>query len=154
MKQKLTALGWFCFSILYLAGGWGLNVGTMRKPGPGLLPRMVGIGLFILTSILLWQTFKKPVESQTSSGPLNPTSVFGLVAAILVYPVLLYYLNFIMATFAVVYFMLLFLKFKGPIWDLFIALGMVVFSFVIFAMVFGVSLLSGPIEEFIFSLRG
>ena len=77
-----------------------------------------------------------------------------MVAAILSYPVLLYYLNFIMATFAVVYFMLLFLKFKGPVWDFFIALGLVVVSFVVFSMVLGVSLLSGPIEEFFFRLRG
>ena len=154
MKQKLTAASWFCFSILYLAGGWGLSAGTMRKPGPGLLPRMVGIGLLVLTGIHLWQTLRKSEEPQSSSGPFNPGNVLGVATAILVYPVLLYYLKFILATFAVVYFMLLFLKFKGPVWDFIIALGLVVLSFLVFAMVLGVSLVSGPIEEFFFRLRG
>ncbi len=154
LKHKLTAVGLFCFSILYLAGGWALKMGTLKRPGPGLLPHMVGIGLFILTGVHLWKTFREPAESQTLSGPVNQKSVFGLVAALLAYPVLLYYLNFIMATFAVVYFMLLVLKFKGPVWDFVIALGMVVFSFVVFAMVLGVSLLNGPIEEFFFRLIG
>ncbi len=154
MKQKLTAVGWFCFSILYLSGGWDLNMGTMRKPGPGLLPRIVGIGLLILTGIHLWQTFRKQPDSHQSSGLLNLKAVFGLVAAVLAYPVLLYYLNFIMATFAVVYFMLLLLIFKGPVWDFVIALAMVVFSFLIFTMVLGVSLRNGPIEEFFFRLLG
>lgn len=154
MKHRLTAMGWFCISILYLAGGWGLKMGTLKKPGPGFLPRMVGIGLLVLTGVHLWQTFKKPAESQTSSGPVNPKSVFGLVAALLSYPILLYYFNFIMATFAVVYFMLLVLKFKGPVWDFVIALGLVVFSFIVFSMVLGVGLLNGPVEEFFFRLIG
>jgi len=154
MKHKLTAVGWLCFSILYLAGGWALKMGTLKKPGPGFLPRLVGIGLLVCTGVYLWQTLRKPAESQTSSGPVNPKSVFGLVAALLAYPVLLYYLNFIMATFGVVYFMLLVLNFKGPVWDLFIALGLVVFSFLVFSMVLGVGLLNGPVEEFIFRLIG
>lgn len=154
MKHKLTAISLFCFSILYLAGGWALKMGTLKKPGPGLLPRIVGIGLLVCTGVHLWQTFRKPAESKTAIESVNPKSVFGLVAALLAYPVLLYYLNFIMATFAMVYFMLLVLKFKGPVWDLIIALGLVVFSFVVFAMVLGVSVPNGPIEEFFFRLRG
>ena len=77
-----------------------------------------------------------------------------MAGAILVYPLLLYYLNFILATFAVVYFMLIVLKYKGPVWDFFIALGLVIFSFMVFAMGLGVSLSVGPIEEILFRLRG
>lgn len=154
MKNKLTAAGLFCFSILYIAGGWGLKLGTLRKPGPGMFPRLTGIGLLVCTGIYLWQVLRKEAESGLSSEPVRPSIVFWLAGAILVYPVLLNYLNFILATFAVVYFMLSVLKFKGPVWDFIIALGMVLFSFMIFAMVLGVSLSTGPIEEIFFRLRG
>jgi hypothetical protein len=50
--------------------------------------------------------------------------------------------------------MLLTLKYKGPVWDFIIALGSVVFSFVVFAMILGVSLSIGPVEEIFFRLRG
>ena len=50
--------------------------------------------------------------------------------------------------------MLIVLKYKGPVWDFFIALGLVIFSFMVFAMGLGVSLSAGPIEEIFFRLRG
>ncbi len=155
MKQKLTALSLFCFSILYLSGGWALKLGSLRKPGPGLLPRLVGVCLVICTGVYLWKTLRIKTESPPdASPPGNARTVILLAGAILVYPLLLYFLKFILATFAVVYFMLLVLKFKGPAWDCAIALGLVVLTFVVFSMVLGVTLSIGPIEEFFFLLRG
>ena len=99
MKNKLTALSLFCFTILYLIGGWGLKVGTMRKPGPGLFPRLIGIGLLVSTGLYLWQVLKDETESKPLPGPAKPGVVVLLAGSILVYPLLLYYLNFIVATF-------------------------------------------------------
>lgn len=154
MKHKLIAVSLFCFTILYLIGGWELKLGTLRKPGPGLFPRLVGIGLLVTTGIYLWQALRKEVESEPLPEPAKPGIVVMLAGAILVYPLLLYYLNFIPATFAVIYFILIVLKFKGPVWDFFIALGLVLFGFLVFAMGLGVSLSVGPIEEILFRLRG
>lgn len=154
MKHKLTAVSLFCFTILYLIGGWELKLGTLRKPGPGLFPRLVGIGLLVSTGIYLWQVLRKESESKPSPEPARPWVVASLAGAILVYPLLLYYLNFILATFAVIYFMLFVLKFKGPLWDLVIAFALVIISFAVFAMGLGVSLSVGPIEEILFQLRG
>jgi hypothetical protein len=154
MKQKLTALSLFCFTILYLLGGWGLQLGTLRKPGPGLFPRLIGIGLLVSTGIYLFQALRKKPTAESAPEAAHPRTVALLAGAILVYPLLLYYLNFIAATFAVVYFMLIVLRYKGPVWDFFIALGLVIFSFMVFAMGLGVSLSVGPIEEIFFRLRG
>jgi hypothetical protein len=154
MKHKLTALSLFCFTILYLIGGWGLKLGTMRKPGPGFFPRLIGIGLFVSTGLYLWQVLRKEEECKALTESVKPGIVALLAGAILVYPLLLYYLNFIPATFTVVYFMLIVLKYKGPVWDFFIALGLVIFSFMVFAMGLGVSLSVGPLEEIFFRLRG
>lgn len=154
MKHKLIAMGWICFSIFYLTSGWALKMGGANKPGPGFLPRIVGIGLLILTAVYLWQTFRKPAELQASSGSVNLRNVLGLTVALLAYPVLLLYLNFILATFSVVYAILLTLRYKGFAWDALIAISLVIISFVVFAIGLGVSLRCGPIEEFFFSLRG
>jgi hypothetical protein len=119
-----------------------------------MFPLLIGIGLLVFTGIYLWQTFRKPEGSEPSEEFVHAGIVVQLSAALLVYPVLLYYLNFILATSAVVYFMLLTLKYKGPVLDFVIALGSVVFSFVVFAMILGVSLSFGPVEEIFFRLRG
>jgi len=131
-----------------------LKLGTFKKPGAGMFPLLIGIGLLVCTGIYLWQTFRKPEGSKPSEEFVHAGTVVQLSVAILVYPVLLHYLNFILATFAVVYFTLLTLKYKGPVWDFFIALGSVVFSFVVFGMILGVSLSFGPVEEIFFRLRG
>jgi hypothetical protein len=154
MKHKLTALSLFCFTILYLIGGWGLTLGTLRKPGPGLFPRLIGIGLLVSTGIYLFQSLRKKPTAESVPEAAHPRTVVLVAGAILVYPLLLYYANFITATFAVVYFMLIVLRYKGPVWDFFIALGLVIFSFMVFAMGLGVSLSVGPIEEIFFRLRG
>lgn len=154
MKHKLTAVSLFCFSILYLVGGWELKLGSLRKPGPGLFPRLVGIGLLVFTGIYLWKVLRKEAESEPSPEHAKPGVVVLLAGAILVYPLLLYYLNFIPATLAVIYFILIVLKYKGPVWDFFIALGLVIVSFIVFAIGLGVSLSVGPIEEIFFQLRG
>jgi putative tricarboxylic transport membrane protein len=154
VKQKLFAVGWFCFSVLYLAGGWGLNAGTPQKPGPGFLPRIVGVGLLVLTGLYLWQTLRKPGEPQNACGPFHLKSVLGLAAGLMAYPFLLFHLNFILATFLVVYTMLWILKYKGPVWDSLIAISLAVMSFSVFALGLGVSLPSGPIEEIFYRLRG
>ena len=94
-----------------------------------MFPRLIGIGLLVCTGIYLWQTFRKPEKSEPSQEFVHAGTVIQLSAAILVYPVLLHYLNFILATSAVVYFMLLTLKYKGPVWDFIIALGLGGFQF-------------------------
>ena len=104
---------------------------------------MIGIGLLVCTGIYLSANIQKTRGTPSLPGIRPRRDRHSLCPAILVYPVLLHYLNFILATFAVVYFMLLTLKYKGPVSrDFVIALGSVVFSFVVFAMILGVSLSS------------
>jgi hypothetical protein len=57
MKHKLTAVGWFCFSVLYLAGGWALKMGTLKSRAR-FFPRLVGVGLLVCTGVHLWQAFR------------------------------------------------------------------------------------------------
>jgi putative tricarboxylic transport membrane protein len=154
IRDKLTALGLFGFSVIYIVGGWDLKLGTLKKPGPGLLPLLVGTGLLVCTVIYLWQAFKKPAAPVSSLKSFDLKTAAWLIAAVLAYPVLLNYLNFILATFAVVYLMLLVLKFKRPAWGLVVSMMIVVACFMVFAVLLGVTLPSGPIEEILYRLRG
>jgi putative tricarboxylic transport membrane protein len=154
IRDKLTALGLFVFSVIYLVGGWDLKLGALRKPGPGLLPLLVGTGLLVCTAIYLWQAFRKPATLVSSLKSLDLKTAAWLIAAVLAYPVLLNYLDFILATFAVVYLALLVLKFNRPVRGLVVSLMIVVACFLVFAVLLGVTLPSGPIEEFLYRLRG
>lgn len=152
--DKLTALGLFGFAVSYLAGGWGLRLGTLKKPGPGLLPLLVGTGLLLCTAVYLWQVFTKPAASASSSKPFELKLAACLSTVVLAYPVLLGYLHFILATSAVFYLMLLMLRFKSPAWGLVVSLTIVVACFMIFAVLLGVTLPSGPLETFLYRVKG
>mgnify|MGYP001587475846 CR=1 FL=1 len=154
IRDKLTALGLFVFSVIYLVGGWDLKLGALRKPGPGLLPLLVGTGLLVCTAIYRLQAFRKPATLVFSLKSFDLKTAAWLIAAVLAYPVLLNYLDFILATFAVVYLALLVLKFNRPVRGLVVSLMIVVACFLVFAVLLGVTLPSGPIEEFLYRLRG
>lgn len=154
IRDKLTALGLFAFSVIYLVGGWDLKLGTLKKPGPGLLPLLVGTGLLVCTAIYLWQAFRKAAAPVSSLKSFDLKKAAWMMAAVLAYPVLLNYLDFILATFAVVYLMLLVLKYKSPAWGLVVSLLIVVACFMVFAVLLGVTLPSGPIEELLYRLKG
>ncbi len=57
--HKLTALGLFALSILYVVGGWSLKLGTLRNPGSGFLPRIIGFLLLICSGAYVYATFRK-----------------------------------------------------------------------------------------------
>jgi putative tricarboxylic transport membrane protein len=154
IRDRLAALGLFGFSLMYLVGGWHLKLGTLKKPGPGFLPLLVGAGLLVCTALYLWQAFRRPSPPVSSSEPFDVKTAARLVAIVLAYPVLLNYLDFILATFAAVYLMLLVLKFTSPAWGLVISLMIVVACFMVFAVLLGVTLPSGPIEAFLYRLKG
>ncbi len=66
------------------------------------------------------------------------------MAATLVYPFLLNYLGFILATTAVVYVMLAILGFRNPLRGLLLALALTVFCFIVFAVYLGVACPEDP----------
>ena len=61
----LGSLFWIIVGILFLLGGIGVNLGTLRKPGPGFLPAVmgglvIGFGLILLVQSLIKEGLPLP----------------------------------------------------------------------------------------------
>lgn len=66
-KQKIVSMVLLGFSLLYLCSGFRLKIGTLRSPGPGFFPLIVGTCLTILTIAFFIRTFRP--KSSEKAGP-------------------------------------------------------------------------------------
>jgi putative tricarboxylic transport membrane protein len=73
-----------------------LSIGTLSKPQPGLFPLLGGVGLFILSSILLVQTWRGRSTGTEAFGELRRPA--SLVAAMGVYVAILDPVGYVLAT--------------------------------------------------------
>jgi len=156
-KDKSVAIGLFVISVLYSIGCMQLKLGTLRKPGPGLLPCLIAVALLLSTAAHLYKVFTKQAEESDrpeGAKPVNVRAWAGLSICVFAYPALLMSLDFLLSTFLSVFAMLLVLRFKTWPVCLFVSLFTAVVCFVVFAMLLGVALPSGLIETFFYKLRG
>jgi hypothetical protein len=158
IKDRLTALGLFGVSVLYLLGCLHLQVGTVRKPGAGFLPTLVGVALLVSSGLYVFQIFRRkpeerPEQPRDEPGS-SPWTVSGLLVCTLLYPLVLKQLSFVAATFLVVWAMLLIMRYRSALFSLFLALLLSLCCFGVFALLLGVALPGGVVEQFLYGLRG
>lgn len=156
-REKITVLVLLAISLLYFGWGWSLKLGSWSNPGAGFLPRVVGIALLCLAAVKFWAVFFSSREGGKPPGGApgrnrNPRAVYGLLLAIILYPILLGYLNFLLTTTLVLFLLFVLLKYKTPVFSLMVAGVLAVVSFIVFARLLGVSLPSGPLEEIFYAL--
>jgi hypothetical protein len=98
-KERLTALGLTALAVLYLGSGWSLKLGGLAKPGPGFLPRLVGLALLACVAVNLVRAFRRPAQAAgpAGAGPRR-LAVAGLALSVFAYPLLLPWLNFTLTT--------------------------------------------------------
>jgi hypothetical protein len=153
MKERLVSLGILVFALVYLAGSISLKVGTAARPGAGLFPGAVAVVLLAVAAFHAWRTFRAPA-GEDQGHRWTQLAPAGIAAALIVYPVLLYALNFLLSTSIVLFALFRLLRFKTTWISLLIALGTTVFSYIVFAGLLGVILPSGAAEEFIVKSLG
>jgi putative tricarboxylic transport membrane protein len=162
-NQRITAVVLFGFSVFYLISSFWYKMGTIRKPGPGLVPMTVGAILFVLTTIYLIRLFvAKPTERKEKAVSLEEeksarrisTRIYGMLGCTVVYPFILELMKFVISTSVVAFFMLFIMKPQRPLFSLCLALAMAVGSFLIFSRFLGVALPSGFLEELLFRIGG
>jgi hypothetical protein len=156
-KDKSVALGLFGIALLYSIGCLGLKLGTLRKPGPGLFPSLIGVALLVSTAVHLYKVFAKPADTSASTEgapAVNLGAWIGIAVCVFAYPALLMALDFVLSTFATVFAMLLILRFKTWPLCLLVSLFTAIVCFVVFAMLLGVALPSGFIETLLYRVRG
>ncbi len=159
LHRKITSLVLFGFSLFYFAASFRLKMGTVRNPGPGLIPLAIGFLLLILTGVYLLRVFraKMPAEDskrEPAQSAKNYRAVIGISLCTIGYPLILESLKFLTSTFVVGFAMLFLLKPQKPVSALLLALFLSIGSFIIFARLLNVALPSGFLENWAFQIGG
>jgi hypothetical protein len=158
-NHKIIALFLFGFSLFYFLGSSRLKMGTLKIPGPGLIPAVIG-GLLVFCSgfylyRVVFQNRREKVGKEGSAeGDRNYRAIAGVLACTLIYPFILEPLKFILATFSAGFLMLFLLRPRRPFSSGLLALSLAVGAFLIFSRLFGVAFPSGFLENFIFRIGG
>ncbi len=158
-SHKIIALCLFGFSLFYALASFRLKLGSLRNPGPGLIPAAIGLLLVVFTALHLFRVFRadSPEEGQdkkpTPAGK-NYRAIAGVLLCTTVYPFILEPMKFILATLAASFVMLVLLKPRQILFSFALSLAMAVGSFLIFSRFFGVGLPSGILETFLFRIGG
>jgi hypothetical protein len=147
MKDRVVALGFLLFALVFLAGSLPLKVGTPAQPGAGFMPAVVGICLLAAAAYNLFRVFRAPVPTPVGEAPGARLTPWGIAAATFVYPVLLSHLHYLVSTFLVMAAMLLLLRFKSPWVSVLSALAGTLISFIFFGKLLSVVLPSGVLED-------
>jgi hypothetical protein len=158
-KEKITAGILFGFSLFYLLSSLRMKIGTLKYPGPGFIPVLIGWLLLFCTTLYLIRLFRAELpEKKPTTLPAgeekNYRAIFGILGSTLVYPFILDPLKFLISTTAATFFMLFLLRPHKPLFAFSLALGMAVASFLIFSRLLGVALPMGFLEEILFRIGG
>lgn len=155
-KAELTAaVVLLCFSLVYTLSALHLKIGRLNNPGAGLMPLLLGVGLFVCALVyLLRQALGRghpaPSPHKDPKGWRAHRLPLGMVLPVVAYPFLLPRLGFLPATGIVVYSILLLLRFKAPWLSLLICITMTLSCYLLFARLLGVVLPVGPAEHLLF----
>jgi hypothetical protein len=158
-NHKIIALVLFGFSLLYSLGSFRLKMGTLKIPGPGLIPAVIGVLLVICSGVYLYHIFSQNGpenmrKEKSTPGERNYRAIAGVLACTLIYPFILEPLKFISATSAAGFIMLFLIRPHRLFSSGFIALSLAVGAFLVFSRLFGVALPSGFLENWIFRIGG
>jgi hypothetical protein len=158
-NHKIIALFLFGFSLFYFLGSFRLKMGTLKIPGPGLIPAVIGILLVVCSGFYLFRVISQNRRESTpkgksAEGNRNYRAIAGVLACTLSYPFILEPLKFIIATFAAGFVLLLLLRPRRPFSSGFLALSLAVGAFLVFSRLFGVALPRGFLEDLIFRIGG
>ncbi len=154
-KERLTALILLGFSIFYTLYALRLKTGTIKNPGPGFMPILIGILLLICTVLYLLHVFS--IKSRVKDAPdsqKNYLAVYGILVCTIAYPFLLPMLKFILSTLMVTFVMLIVLKPHRPVYNFAIAVGASISTFIVFGQILEIALPAGYIEEIFYRIGG
>ena len=150
MKERVISLGILVFALVYMAGAIVLKVGTPEDPGPGFVPAAIAFALMVVAAYNTYKSFRNVTEDKGEKWlQLAPV---GIGVAIVLYPFILRPLNFLIATFLVLFALLWIMRFKSLTVQLSTALLTTVVAFILFSKLLGVVLPSGFLEDLILRL--
>lgn len=152
-KERIVAAVLLLYSLVYFLGSLRLAWGSLDNPGCGVVPGIVGLLLLVFACVNGYRVLLKPgAPEEERSGLGAYRGPLGLLVCVLAYPLLLGSLNFLAATFLILFVMLLALGYRRALGSSLISVGVTLATYLIFTKVLGVVFPSGPIEHFVYSL--
>jgi putative tricarboxylic transport membrane protein len=97
MSDRWSGVVLFALSILMLYFSWRLNLGTFRRPGPGLYPLLIAAILGSLTFYLFISTWLK--KARNPQGEWDLKKIFYVLGILWVYGFCFERLGFLLSTF-------------------------------------------------------
>jgi putative tricarboxylic transport membrane protein len=108
-SEVVGSLFWLAVGVFFLVGGIMLKPGTLRNPGPGLLPLIMSL---LLISFSLFVLAKALIAPEGILKRIQWKGQTAVVASVFLYGLLLDLLGFLLSTFALM-FLLYGLLFEG-----------------------------------------
>jgi len=108
-SDRGSALFFLLLSLFISQQSVGIGLGTLRKPGPGLLSFCIGSGMALLSLWLLIHSFLRREKQTDALEPLtgaNKTRLFIVSLSLFVYAFAVNWLGFVLATFIFTLFLL------------------------------------------------
>ena len=102
LRDQWSALFWLAVAGLVGAASFQMGVGTLRVPGPGLLPLLAAVFVAVLALLLLVQATLKREAGEKIAGlwaGANARPAVTVSVTLLLYGLLLERLGFLIATF-------------------------------------------------------
>jgi len=146
--QRFVSILFLIFSGTYLFLSFSLPLGKVAKPGPGMVPRGIGIVLTLLSLVHVMEVFflEKGLSAKKTEDPLKREDVVrvtGIVCLLILYMVLFPTLGYTFSTIILVGAVLRLLEMRG--WARIVLISIVTsgFSYFIFDHILDVPLPKG-----------
>ena len=107
-SDRFSALFFFALAIFICQQSMGIGVGTLHRPGPGLMSFGAGVGIGLLALAFLIQTFfskKGPAGSDQDKGSGGKVKTVSICISLFIYTTAVNWLGFVLSTLLFVLFL-------------------------------------------------
>jgi len=142
--QLLPAMIWVVIGSAIAAGAYNLGLGALNRPGPGLFPFVIGVGMAVISLSVTATAFRVAKVPALAAETRRALPVIAVVAALIFYTFALERIGFVLCT---LLFLVTLLGVLGPSsWLVAITAtaGITVSSYLIFAKLLKINLPIGP----------
>ena len=108
--EGIGSLFWLVVAIFFVMGGIKVGLGTLRSPGPGLLPVVMAMFLAFLSLFTLIKGLIRPVETVDKIPWKRPILA---IASVFVFGLLLNLIGFLLSTFIMMFILFSLLRDKN-----------------------------------------
>jgi putative tricarboxylic transport membrane protein len=143
--QLLPAMIWVAIGGAIAAGAYNLGLGALNRPGPGLFPFVIGVGMALLSLSVMATAFRVVKAPVLDTETRRVLPVVAVVAALVFYTVALERIGFVLCTLLFLIGLLGALGRSSWLTALTASVGITVGSYLIFAKLLKINLPIGPL---------